>query len=245
MRSLRTQSQHSLPITESRLEVYRQEQEKDPICSLVREYCQSEWPDRKSLTADLAAYWRARNALTVCNQILLFADRIVVLKSLQKETLKRIHTGHQGIERCRARVAESVWWPGVSQQMAQYMQQCGVCARDATPRREPLIVTPLPDHPWKVVGTDLFEIQGVHYLLTVDYFSHYPEVTRLTSTTSGVVISALKSTFARHGIPEVLRSDNGPQYASQEFAEFASSNMSPAVRDIHRAMDRLRGQSRR
>ena len=57
----------------------------------------------------------------------------------------------------------------------------------------------------------------------VDYFSRYPEVVQLRSTTSGAVISHLKSVFARHGIPEVVRSDNGPQYASKEFSEFAQS----------------------
>ena len=43
------------------------------------------------------------------------------------------------------------------------------------------------------------------------------------SFTSFNVIVALKSIFARHGIPEIIRSDNGPQYSSREFAEFATS----------------------
>jgi len=30
----------------------------------------------------------------------------------------------------------------------------------------------------------------------------------------------MKSIFARHGIPELCVSDNGPQYSSEEFAEF-------------------------
>ena len=46
---------------------------------------------------------------------------------------------------------------------------------------------------------------------------------QVTSTTSASIISALKSIFARHGIPGILRSDNGPQYASVEFKSFASS----------------------
>ena len=46
---------------------------------------------------------------------------------------------------------------------------------------------------------------------------------KLCSTTSSQVIAALKTIFARHGIPETVRSDNGPQYSSQQFAVFASS----------------------
>ena len=53
----------------------------------------------------------------------------------------------------------------------------------------------------------------------MDYFSHYPEVMKLSSTTSGGVINALKSIFGRHGIPEALISDNGPQFNSHEFEE--------------------------
>ena len=42
----------------------------------------------------------------------------------------------------------------------------------------------------------------------------------MSTTTSGVV-SALKPLFAKYGIPEEVVSDNGPQYASQEFGDFA------------------------
>ena len=72
----------------------------------------------------------------------------------------------------------------------------------------------LPKYPWQVVGTDLFELNKSNYLLVVDYFSKYPKVLQLTSTTSASVISALKSVFSRHGIPEIVRSDNGPQQSS-------------------------------
>ena len=72
------------------------------------------------------------------------------------------------------------------------------------------------------MASDLFYWKGEHYLVVVDYFSRYPEVIKLKSTTSSMVIEALKAIFSRHGIPETFVSDNGPQYASGEFARFAS-----------------------
>ena len=46
---------------------------------------------------------------------------------------------------------------------------------------------------------------------------------KLSSTTSSYVITALKSLFSRFRIPETLINDNGPQYDSTEFEDFAQS----------------------
>ena len=61
--------------------------------------------------------------------------------------------------------------------------------------------TELPAFPWQRVGSDLFVLNGVSYLLIVDYFSRFLEAI----------------------IPETVMSNNRPQYASQEFTEFARS----------------------
>ena len=85
-----------------------------------------------------------------------------------------------------------------------------------------MISSPLSNHPWEKVASDLFELNGKTYLLVADYFSRYLEVQTLTTTTSASVIRALKAIFSRHGIPAVLMSDNGPQYSSQEMKDFAN-----------------------
>ena len=103
------------------------------------------------------------------------------------------------------------------------VQNCPECTQLSRQRKEPLLGTPLPEFPWKVVGTDLFELEKKHYLLIVDYFARYPEVIQMKSTTSTAVIDALKAVYSRHGIPEIVRSDNGLQYASGEYAKFAST----------------------
>ena len=147
----------------------------------------------------------------------------MVPESLQHETLCKVHQGHQGIQRCRLRITSSVWWPGVSKQVEEFVKRCPTCMHLSPPAREPMIPSPLPTYPWEKVATDLFELQGKHYLLLVDYFSRYPEVIRLTSTTSASVISVMKSVFSRLGIPNIIVSDNGPQYDSAEMKAFAAS----------------------
>ena len=57
----------------------------------------------------------------------------------------------------------------------------------------------------------------------MDYFSDFIEVSELQDTTSTSVIQALKEHFSRHGIPDTVVSDNGSQFSSQEFHEFARS----------------------
>ena len=36
-----------------------------------------------------------------------------------------------------------------------------------------------------------------------------------------MVITHTKSIFARHGIPKMVKSDNGPQYSAQEYKRFS------------------------
>ncbi|KAJ8365231.1 hypothetical protein SKAU_G00140620 [Synaphobranchus kaupii] len=54
-----------------------------------------------------------------------------------------------------------------------------------------------------------------------DYFSRYVDVAYLRVTSSEVTVNAIKEAFARRGIPEMLVSDNGPQFVSEAFRQFA------------------------
>ena len=86
-----------------------------------------------------------------------------------------------------------------------------------------MISSTLSDYPWQKVGSDLFHFKGATYLLIVHYYLHYPEIIKLSSTTSDSNLRALRSIFSRLGILEVLISDNGLQYASEVMKDFAKS----------------------
>ena len=56
----------------------------------------------------------------------------------------------------------------------------------------------------------------------VDYYSGFIEVNLLHGTTSKQIITYCKSQFSRHGVPDTLITDNGPQFASTAFKQFAT-----------------------
>ena len=84
----------------------------------------------------------------------------------------------------------------------------------------------IPERPWAKVGADLFEFNNQHYLLIVDYFSKWPEISKLDNLSVNNVISYMKSQISRYGIPDELISDNGPQFACEEFAQFMKTTTS-------------------
>ena len=100
---------HHLPASEPHLNTYRQGQANYSIVSKVITYCQSGWPHRLQIPENLRPYWVVRGQLSLYDNLLLYGSRIVIPSTLRKETLAKIHQGHQGIQRCHARVVTSVW----------------------------------------------------------------------------------------------------------------------------------------
>ena len=159
--------------------------------------------------------------LGISKGLLLCGKRLVIPPILQPEILKKLHSGHQGMTKYNQRAKQSVWWPGIQNDINNLVIKCAICCKHRVQHAEPLIPTPLPDRPWQKVATDLFEWKKSNYLLIVDYYSLYIEVAKLTSTSSSDIIRHLKSIFACHGIPETVICDNGPQYSATSFSNFA------------------------
>ena len=153
--------------------------------------------------------------------LLLRGNRIVIPSSLRADILEKLHSGHQGMTKCRQTAKDSAWWPGIRKDIEETVTKCPICCRQRAQHAEPLMPSPLPEHPWQKIATDLFEWRKVDYLLVVDCYSCYTEAAKLTSTIAASVISYLKSIFSRHSIPETVMSDNGPQYSASVFKLFA------------------------
>ena len=58
----------------------------------------------------------------------------------------------------------------------------------------------------------------------IHYYIRFLEVAFMKSTISAKIIEALTPMFARFGFPFSLRTDNGPQFVSEEFEAFLRTN---------------------
>ena len=137
--------------------------------------------------------------------------------------MEQIHQGHLGTSKCQYRARQCVYWPGINKDIKQLVEACTTCQRHRPQEpRQPLKPTPPPERPWQQLGADFMTYDGSEYLVIVNYYSKMPIVWKMPTSqcNSAKTITVLKELFAEHGIPEEIRSDNGPQFASHLFAEF-------------------------
>jgi len=214
----------NLPVSDKKLVELLRETANDKIMVKLIETIQEGWPKhRQNTSKQVREYWPIKDELHVSDGLIFKGESIVVPQALRKDVLAQIHEGHLGIERSKQRARELVFWPGMSKQIEDTVANCSICQELRNSNtKEPMIPHEIPQYPWQIAATDLFTWNGGNYIVVVDYYSRYWEVSSLHNTTSTSVIEKLKQFFARHGIPETLKSDNGPQYSSAEFAKFAA-----------------------
>lgn len=193
--------------------------------SCLQQVIQSGWPDhRREVSVSVQPYWDSRSQLALSDGIIYKGLRILVPPTMREHMLRLIHQSHMGIVKSKQRARETLYWPGMSAQIEEVIRNCSLCAdfQNKLPR-QPLKPTETPELPFEEVASDLFEFESQQYILVVDYYSKFIEVNKLKDTRGCTVIETLKAQFGRHGIPATLRTDNGPQYSSQEFRDFCKS----------------------
>ncbi|CAH2091431.1 unnamed protein product [Euphydryas editha] len=211
--------------SDSKMKTIRNMTNNDRECEMLINYTLNGWPRYKSDTDNLVrCHWSYRASFEYVDGV-LFKDNLVFIPyALRKDMLDRVHEGHLGIDRCKRRARDVMFWNGMSRDVEHVVRSCTVCAAHAAnPVREPMIPHDIPELPWRKVGSDIFVFQKKYFLILVDYFSNFIEVCPLTNMGTHAVITALKDQNARHGIPVELVTDNGPAYTSREFRKFCST----------------------
>ncbi|UYV83983.1 K02A2.6-like [Cordylochernes scorpioides] len=193
-------------------------QQEDTTLKAVVNYLEQGWPDKKMSQA-LLSYWHVKDELGVQNGLLMRSCHLVIPASMKLEILDKLHAGHLGITKTRLRARETVWWPGISEEIAETVRKCSVCIQEAVSKHEPLIPTNFPTRPWQKIGMDLFKFENKWYLVVIDYYSRFPEIIQLDRLTANVVNNGTQfeaahefENFARqYGFTHVTSSPRFPQ----------------------------------
>lgn len=210
----------SYQASDARLQEILNEQQADDDFQVLVKYILEGWPVREEVDSQVVQYWPERNNLSLVNGFLMNGNRLLIPKGLHKEILNRLHDGHQGITKTRRRAQDTVWWPGISKQIEELVKSCQKCIEHAPPpRNEPLQPSIFPERPWQRIAADLLYYKGKIALSVIDYYSGFLEVEFIPDMKMNTVIGKLRAIFARHGIPEELRTDCGSHFKLDSFAK--------------------------
>uniref|UniRef100_A0A1B0CR30 RNA-directed DNA polymerase n=1 Tax=Lutzomyia longipalpis TaxID=7200 RepID=A0A1B0CR30_LUTLO len=196
---------------------------RDPVLTQVIKFVQKGWPNSSNeVPKCIRHFFSFRDELDFTDGLLFKGDRIVVPSEERSNALKNIHAGHSGVQASLRRARESVYWPGMSSEVINMIEKCKVCEKNQKSNdKETVFMKRIPEVPFEIVASDLFEFKGKQYVLIVDSYSGYYDFKLLKSTTSAAVIKFMKEKFSDFGIPMEVHSDGGPQYSSREFKVFA------------------------
>ena len=181
--------------------------------------------------SDLTRFHKIREELTVTSHtegnIILRGTRIVIPELLRERAVNLAHEGHLGLVKTKKLIREKIWFPGIDELTKRIVDSCIPCqANGPESHPEPVQMTVLPPEPWHTVNVDFCGPfpTGEYLLVVIDAYSRFPEVEIVTSTSAKTTIPKLERIFATHGIPKILKSDNGPPFSSAEIRSFMDEN---------------------
>ena len=209
--------QHQLPKSIP-TKTLQEETKKDKVLQCIVQFLLDGNFDRNNIA--LKPFFANRYCFSYVNNLLLYNNRIVIPKSLRNKTITLAHEGHQGMTKTVSRLRRTVWWPRMKSEVELFVAGCHNCqVVGALPLPTPLQMTDIPERSWLMVGCDLCGPfpSGESLLVCVDYHSRYPEVEIVRSVKTATINNRLRKMFCRYGPPEVLVTDNGPQFISSEF----------------------------
>lgn len=161
--------------------------------------------------------------------------RLCVPKEKREQIMKKCHDDisscHLGRFKTIHKIRQSYYWPAMAQTIEKYVRNCQVC-KETKPLNQ--IVTPPAGkfveakRCWRIVATDIagpypMTKKGNRYLLVAyDIFSKFVIVKPVKNVTAKIITDFIRTNVVlRYACPEIILSDNGKQYRSVEFNEYA------------------------
>ena len=156
--------------------------------------------------------------------------RLILPRSSRRNVIDRAHkeVGHMAVWKTLERITEAYVWQGIRRDVRDRLKQCSVCLRHG--RRKDHVQMgemPLASNPMQIIGMDLIgpfteSPAGNRYVFTmIDHCTGWAEAFPLKDKTNRSVWEAFTNLFLpRHGVPEVIISDNGGEFTAIEWERY-------------------------
>lgn len=173
--------------------------------------------------------------------------KLWIPKNMRPNILKRCHdsvlASHGGIGKTIELIRRHCYWPRMATDVKEYVRNCEVCKttkatnQNLRPEMGKMAVS---ERPFQRLYVDLLgpyprSKKGfIGLLIVLDHFSKYHWLCPLRKFTTNVINDYLeKQIFHHYGVPELLISDNGSQFKSNDFNAFLTQY---GIRHVYTAL---------
>ena len=164
----------------------------------------------QELPQDLRPYWSYRDEICISDGVLFKGRQVIIPEAPRQYFLVQLLEAHIGIEKTRRLMRDSVYWPNIHKDIEILIKSCETCQESQTEqKKQSMLAHDVPSTPWTKVASDMFEINGDHYLLINDYLSKFPYVKKVQSTSSATTAHLTAECFGLFGPPTEMSTDNG------------------------------------
>ena len=150
-------------------------------------------------------------------------------KDLKEEILREHHdpadVGHPGQHRMQELIKRTYWWPGLKEDIKKYVQGCVKCQQNKVQHQRKageLHPLEIPKGLWQDISIDMIgplprsnRMDAI--VVIVDRFTKMIRLKAATTSISSEGIAKIyrDEIWKIHGVPRMILSDQGPQFASK------------------------------
>ena len=119
-----------LPVSSARLRKIQQATESDETLRALKDVILRGWAEERSQTPTLVtSYFSIRDELSIQDGVIFCGQRMVIPSSLRRDMKQKLHASHLGVESCLRRARETIFWPGMSNEIKEMVATCETCRK--------------------------------------------------------------------------------------------------------------------